>query len=216
MQTSKRYSITTIGLHSVAWTSWRERRRNHDAFMLKLGDLSVDRIAAGTGFVAKAQRAFALSELCNEAHDSLGFVHDGSHESHFTAAGSLGNCHRDRFFVYIQTDKKRILLHGSSPCVRLGTAHPVQPSAYTPRGEPLNSKRTLGPPWRKLVCGGQWPEISPPPARKPELPVTAPGWRFRAPQARSGARFSPSRPVKRSMSFCGAKPPQKLGWTERE
>ena len=102
-------------------------------------------LTAGAGLVAKVKPRVSLGMLLDQAAHGVELVNDGALEADFAAPVALGGRHGDLLFVYIEADKQRILVRGSSP-VYEARHRPVRCNPrYTHREASHLLKRTLGP-----------------------------------------------------------------------
>jgi hypothetical protein len=144
VQARQGHGVAPIGLDPVARAGRGERGGHHRALVAELGDLPVDGVAAGTGLVAEPQPLVALRVLGDQALDGVELVDDRAGEADLAVTAPFGERHGDLLFVYIETDEKRILTHGSSPVCearhRPGRCNP----RHTHRGTSHRSQTDIG------------------------------------------------------------------------
>src|SRR2546427_4990078 len=100
--------VAAIGLDAIAGADGDEGGRDDRAGDAELGELPVQRVAAGAGFVADAQ-ALRRAEPAEELAQGLRLVRNGAERADL--AVRFGNGDRDRGGVDIKTDES-CTLHG--------------------------------------------------------------------------------------------------------
>ncbi len=138
-------AVSPVGLHPVTGLHRDERGRDNQAIVPEIGQLPVEAIAAGPGFVAEVKLTPATTQLLGQPADVVGAVVDRAPVAKLTAPLFPCDGDRDRRLVDVQPNKDDILHAVSPPFLRLGASpsgeilegecrgRDHQPSLATPR-----------------------------------------------------------------------------------
>ena len=114
--------VAPVGLHPVAGLHRDERGRDDHTVVPEVGQLAMQAIAAGPGFIAEVQSAPVGAQLLGQLADMVGAVGERAPVADLTAPFSPCNGHRNRRLVDIQPDEHAILHLVSPPFLRLGAS----------------------------------------------------------------------------------------------
>ena len=146
MQLGEVDRVSPIGLDPLAWLAGDQRRSDHDAVVLRRGQLSLNAVTARSGFVAEPQLMAMACQLRNQRLHGSRRVRDLAMLAHLTPLARLSERHRNRVLVHIQTDVRDRLVHDPSPMHearhRPSRRNPRKP-AYCEAGRPY-LRRTSG------------------------------------------------------------------------
>jgi hypothetical protein len=98
-------SITAVSLDSISCPTWDERWCDHQALQALLGQIPLEGVATGTGFVGEDKLLSLGPESANHLVDVALTSPDGTEEDDLNRPllGYVG--HGDQVFMDIQTDK---------------------------------------------------------------------------------------------------------------
>src|SRR5215467_13104298 len=109
------------------------------------GQQAVQPVPAGASLVAEAEAAVLVAQPPHQLAQNLGAVLENAKLADLAASATLGNRHRHRRLVHIQSNVRDRVHPARLPCMRLCAGQPTQPStSCTSRGGPPITQRTWG------------------------------------------------------------------------
>src|SRR6516225_6904779 len=109
------------------------------------GQQAVQPVSAGASLVAEADPAVLIAQPSRQLAQYLGPVLKNAELADLAASAALGNRHRHRRLVHIQSNVRDRVHPARLPCMRLCAGHPTQPStSCTSRAGPPITQRTWG------------------------------------------------------------------------
>ena len=146
MQLGEVDRIPPVRLDPLAGLARDQRGSDHDAVVPRRGQLSLNAVAARSGLIAEPQLVAIARQLRSQRLHGSRRVRDLAILAHFTPLARLGERHRYRLLVHIQTDVGDKLLQDPSPMHearhRTIRRNPRKP-AYCETGRPY-LRRTSG------------------------------------------------------------------------
>src|SRR5215472_5509051 len=109
------------------------------------GQQAVQPVSAGASLVAEADPAVLIAQPSRQLTQNLGPVLKNAELADLAASAALGNRHRHRRLVHIQSNVRDRVHPARLPCMRLCAGHLTHPStSSTSRGGPPITQRTWG------------------------------------------------------------------------
>jgi hypothetical protein len=115
MQLGQADRVPAVGLDPISWLAWDQRRSHDDAIMPGVRQLTLNSIAARSGFVTEQKLPPAARQLRRQSFQGRRRVRDLAILAHITPHARLGQRHRDRVLVHVKTDICDSFIQDPSP-----------------------------------------------------------------------------------------------------